>query len=204
MVNVAARLQQAAEPGEVLVGDRTRSATSRLVEYEARGGIDAKGKRSPVHAWVARHVTASPARRGIEGLSAPIIGRDEELAVLAAVATRAVRERVPQLVTLFGPAGVGKSRLLAEFVDRLPEARLLKGRCLPYGDGITYWPLAEVAKSHAGMLETDPADVALDKLRRAITGVMPSGRGGERDRGGRLDDRARAARLERGFVGRRA
>ncbi len=175
MVNVTARLQQAAEPGEVLVGDRTRSATSRLVEYEARGGIAAKGKRSPVHAWVARQVTASPARRGIEGLSAPIIGRDEELAVLAALATRAVRERVPQLVTLFGAAGVGKSRLLAEFVDRLPEARLLKGRCLPYGDGITYWPLAEVAKSHAGMLETDAADVALDKLRRAITGVMPSG-----------------------------
>ena len=173
VVNVAARLQQAAEPGEVLVGDRTRAATSRFVEYEERGGVAAKGKRNPVQAWAAQRLADRPTRRGIEGLSAPIIGRDEELAVLAAVAARVVRERVPQLVTLFGQAGVGKSRLLAEFVERLPEARLLKGRCLPYGDGITYWPLAEVAKSHAGMLETDSAEVAFEKLQAAVARVVP-------------------------------
>ncbi len=172
VVNVAARLQQAAEPGQVIVGDRTRAATSRLVDYDARGGIEAKGKSAPVNAWVARGLAARPARRGIEGLAAPIIGRDEELAVLTAVAARVVRERVPQLVTLFGHAGVGKSRLLAEFVDRIPDVRLLKGRCLPYGDGITYWPLAEVAKSHAGILETDSAELALEKLQAAVGRVV--------------------------------
>ena len=93
----------------------------------------------------------------MEGLAAPIIGRDEELSLLATLAARVANDRAPQLVTIYGQAGVGKSRLLAEFVDRLDDVRLLKGRCLPYGDGITYWPLAEVAKSHAGVLDTDPA-----------------------------------------------
>ena len=108
MVNVTARLQQAAEPGEVLVGDRTRSATSRLVEYEARGGIAAKGKRSPVHAWVARSDRVSRAARDRRAVGADHRqGRGNGRA--CPLATRAVRERVPQLVTLFGAAGVGKS-----------------------------------------------------------------------------------------------
>ena len=172
VVNVAARLQQAAEPGEVVVGDRTRGATSRVFEYDAHDAIEAKGKGAPVTAWLARRLAEQPARRGVEGLAAPIIGRDEELAVLTAVAARVIREQVPQLVTLFGSAGVGKSRLLAELVDRVPDARLLKGRCLSYGDGVTYWPLAEVAKSHAGILETDSATVALAKLTAVVETVV--------------------------------
>jgi len=172
-VNVAARLQQAAAPGQVVVGDRTHSATSRVVEYRDLGALGAKGKSAPVQAWLATAIAARPGRRGIEGLSAPIIGRDEELAVLGAIAARVVRERVPQLITLFGTAGVGKSRLLAEFVARMPAARLLKGRCLPYGDGITYWPLAQVAKDHGGILETDGADVALDKLESSVRRIVP-------------------------------
>ena len=171
-VNVAARLQQAAEPGQVVVGDRTRSATSRVVEYRDLGRLDARGKSVPVRAWLASGIADRGGRRGIEGLSAPIIGRDEELVVLAAIAARVVRERVPQLVTLFGAAGVGKSRLLAEFVERMPAARLLKGRCLPYGDGITYWPLAQVAKEHAGILETDAAGVALEKLSASVGRIV--------------------------------
>jgi class 3 adenylate cyclase/tetratricopeptide (TPR) repeat protein len=171
-VNVAARLQQAAKPGEVLVGERTRAGTSRVVRYEDRGGIEARGKSSRVPAWAAVAVASRPQRRGIEGLSAPMVGRDEELAVLQAVAARVVRERVPQLVTLFGPAGVGKSRLLAELVERTPDLRLLKGGCLPYGDGITYWPLAQVAKDHAGILESDPAERALHKLAAAVAAVV--------------------------------
>ena len=174
-VNVAARLQQHADPGEVLVGQRTQAATSRTISYREHEPIRAKGKSVPVVAWVAVSATGGqePAPRGVAGLSAPLVGRNEELAVLSAVAARVERERAPQLVTLFGPAGVGKSRLLTELVERLPGARLVKGRCLPYGEGITFWPLAEAAKTHAGILDTDPAEIALAKLRAAIESVVP-------------------------------
>jgi class 3 adenylate cyclase/tetratricopeptide (TPR) repeat protein len=173
-VNVAARLQQHAGPGEVLVGQRTQAATSRTITYREHAPLQAKGKSAPVASWVAVAAAREqePAPRGIAGLSAPLVGRNEELAILSAVAARVERERAPQLVTLFGPAGVGKSRLLAELVDRLPDARLVKGRCLPYGEGITFWPLAEAAKAHAGILDTDPAEVALTKLRAAIESVV--------------------------------
>jgi tetratricopeptide (TPR) repeat protein len=174
-VNVAARLQQHAEPGEVLVGQRTQTATSRTITYREHEALEAKGKSEPVPTWVAVAATGDhqPAARGIAGLSAPLVGRNDELAILSAVAARVERERAPQLVTLFGPAGVGKSRLLAELVERLSGARLVKGRCLPYGEGITFWPLAEAAKAHAGILDTDPAEVALSKLRAAIESVVP-------------------------------
>ena len=174
-VNVAARLQQHAEPGEVLVGQRTQAATSRTVTYREHESLEAKGKSAPVAAWVAVAAIGEqePAPRGIAGLSAPLVGRNDELAILSAVAARVERERSPQLVTLFGPAGVGKSRLLGELVERLPDARLVKGRCLPYGEGITFWPLAEAAKAHAGILDTDPVEVALSKLRAAIDSVVP-------------------------------
>ena len=172
-VNVAARLQQHAEPGEVLVGQRTHAATARTITYRRHEDLEAKGKRAPLAAWVA--LDAAPeaeAPRGFAGLTAPLVGRNEELAVLSAVAARVERERAPQLVTLFGPAGVGKSRLLSELVDRLEPAHVLVGRCLPYGEGITYWPLAEVAKTHAGILDNDPAETALAKLRVAIGSVV--------------------------------
>jgi class 3 adenylate cyclase len=170
-VNVAARLQQHAREGEILVGRRTHAATSRSVLYGPRRELDAKGKSTPVAAWDVRAVEAEPAVRSSE-LSAPLVGREEELTLLDAVAARSRRERVPQLVTLFGPAGVGKSRLVDELVARFPEARVLKGRCLPYGEGITYWPLAEVAKGDAGILDTDPVELALDKLRAAVEAVV--------------------------------
>ena len=176
-VNVAARLQQHAQPGEVLVGQRTQAATSRVVSYRQRQALDAKGKSEPVLAWVAEAAAAEQEAppRGMAGLTAPLVGRDEELAILTAVAGRVERERTPQLATLFGAAGVGKSRLLAELVDRLPDARVIRGRCLPYGEGVTFWPLAEAAKAHAGILDNDPADVALAKLQAAIESVVPEG-----------------------------
>jgi class 3 adenylate cyclase/tetratricopeptide (TPR) repeat protein len=174
-VNVAARLQQHARSGEILVGQRTQAATSRTISYREHEPIAAKGKSEPVAAWVAVSAASElePSPRGLGGLTAPLVGRDEELAVLTAVAARVERERAPQLVTLFGPAGVGKSRLLAELVARLREARLVKGRCLPYGEEITLWPLAEAAKAHAGILDTDPGELALVKLQAAIESVVP-------------------------------
>src|SRR5262245_51184316 len=177
VVNVAARLEQHAEPGEVLVGERTQAATTRTIVYRRQGSIDAKGKTEPVPAWVALHAaTEQPATtpRGVAGHISPLVGRDEELAVLRAVAARVEREGSPQLVTLFGPAGVGKSRLLSELVQGLGAGHVLIGRCLPYGEGITYWPLAEVAKMHAGVLDNDPAEAGLAKLRAAIESVVPA------------------------------
>ena len=167
-VNVAARLQQRAEPGQVLVGERTQAATRRAIRYVDAGTAPAKGKDVPVPAWEATAVVALPGARGVEGLSAEMIGREEELTVLRALATRVARERAPQLVTIYGQAGVGKTRLVTEFVAQLPDAYLLHGKCLPYGEGITYWPLGEAAKGHAGILDTDPAEAALRKLESAV------------------------------------
>ncbi len=175
-VNVAARLQQGAKPGEVLVGDRTHAATNRAVSYGPRSEIDARGKEEQLSAWAALATLGEPAAR-TAGLTAPFIGRDEELAVLDAVASRVAREHVPQLVTLYGPAGVGKSRLLTEVLGRLPAARVLKGRCLPYGEGITYWSLAEMAKTDAGILDTDPADTACQKLETAVAAALGDAHG---------------------------
>jgi len=172
-VNVAARLQQHAEVGEVLVGARTKAASQLGIRYHGPRALRAKGKEAELEAWTAMSALDHPTRRGVEGLSAPMIGRDEELAILTALAQRVQSDRAPQLVTLFGQAGVGKSRLLAEFVGRLNGVRVLEGRCLSYGDGITYWPLAEVAKSHAGILETDSATVATEKLHASIEALLP-------------------------------
>ena len=167
-VNVAARLQQRAEPGQVLVGERTQAATRRSIRYTELGAAPAKGKEAPLPAWEAAAVIALPGARGIEGLTAEMIGREEELVVLRALTARVARERAPQLVTIYGHAGVGKTRLLTEFVSQLPAAHLLQGRCLPYGEGITYWPLGEAAKGHAGILDSDSADAALLKLESAV------------------------------------
>jgi hypothetical protein len=155
----------------VLVGRRTRAGT-RGVRYERRDSISVKGKRSPIEAHAAVGVDGAAPARGIEGLSAPMIGREDELTMLRAVVARAARERAPQLVTLFGQAGIGKSRLLGEVVGGLPAAAVLSGRCLPYGDGITYWPLAEAAKGFAGILESDDRDVARAKLRTAVETIL--------------------------------
>jgi class 3 adenylate cyclase/tetratricopeptide (TPR) repeat protein len=167
-VNVAARLQQRAEPGQVLVGQRTQAATRRAVRYVDLGAAPAKGKDAPLAAWEAAAVVALPGARGVDGLSAQMIGREEELVVLRALTARVARERTPQLVTIYGHAGVGKTRLVSEFVERLPDANLLQGRCLPYGEGITYWPLGEAAKGHAGILDSDSAEAALRKLESAV------------------------------------
>jgi class 3 adenylate cyclase/tetratricopeptide (TPR) repeat protein len=168
-VNAAARLQTAAAPGEVLASERTiRSA--RGFEAIDRGPLELKGKRERVRAFAVMAESGGPTR-GLPGLHAPMVGRAAELDLLRSVFERAVHERRPHLTTIYGDAGVGKSRLTREFVAwaeaHEPATSILMGRCLPYGDGITYWPLAEILKSHAGILDSDPSELAVEKVRKA-------------------------------------
>jgi class 3 adenylate cyclase/tetratricopeptide (TPR) repeat protein len=170
-VNVAARLQQLAGPGSVLVGERTMRATRRAIEFGARRELSLRGKEDAVAAWEAVCAGPHDMRRG-RGHAAPLVGRDEELALLRLTAARVERERVPQLVTIFGHAGVGKSRLLEEFGDAVGEGRVVTGRCVPYGHGITYLPLVEVASQLAGIRDDDRAEIALAKLRRSVEAAV--------------------------------
>ncbi|TML64185.1 MAG: hypothetical protein E6G17_03320 [Actinobacteria bacterium] len=131
--------------------------------------VAVRGKARPLRAFELLEAEPAPAR-GVPGLRAPMVGRDRELELLTLLYDRVVDEGMPHLVTVYADAGVGKSRLVAEFVRRVdarqPPPSLLQGRCVPYGEGITYWPLAEILKFVVGALDTDPADVVLDKIRR--------------------------------------
>jgi class 3 adenylate cyclase/tetratricopeptide (TPR) repeat protein len=172
VVNVAARLEQFAEPGQVVVAERTARA-ARGFRFEELGSLALRGKAAPVHAYLLASAgsAASPgtAERGISGLSAPMVGRERELALLRAVVDRSMSESRPHLVTVYGEAGVGKSRLVRELVEWVEQRDnpplVVRGRCLPYGDGVTYWPMAEILKGLAGVLDSDPASVVLAKLR---------------------------------------
>jgi class 3 adenylate cyclase/tetratricopeptide (TPR) repeat protein len=170
VVNTAARLQAAAAPGTVVAGERTRRS-ARGFRYEDLGSLELRGKTEPVGAFRVVEETGIGLDRGVPGLTAPMVGRDSELEVLRTVYRRAVGERRPNLVTVYGEAGVGKSRLTREFLswtcDLDEQPLVLQGRCLPYGDGITYWPLAEILKGHAGILDTDPPELAVEKVRKA-------------------------------------
>ena len=164
-VNLAARLQQMAEPGAVLVGERTAAAARgfALTPFDQR--LEVRGKAEPVAAHLLVGERDEP-HRGIPGLRAPLVGRDAELELLGSLLRRVADERRAHLMTIYGDPGVGKSRLIAEFTATA-EARVVRGRCLPYGDGITFWPLAEIAKGELGVLDTDDPATALAKVRRA-------------------------------------
>ena len=142
-VNVAARLEQAAAPGEILVGEGTHRLTRDAVELERVEPLELKGKAEPVQAYRLRsvHSTEAPRRAG-----APMVGRERELGLLAEAWKRVVSEASCHMFTVLGAAGVGKSRLVAEFLGSLDGALVVRGRCLPYGEGITYWPVAKVVQ----------------------------------------------------------
>ena len=141
-VNTAKRLQEAAAPGEILLGAATRRLVAHAAELEPAGAVSAKGKRNPVEAW--RVVATIPGASAFpRRLDVPLVGRTRELALLEQELAIAVRDRACRLVTVCGPAGVGKSRLTQEFVAR-DDVRVLAARCLPYGDGITFLPLREL------------------------------------------------------------
>jgi class 3 adenylate cyclase/tetratricopeptide (TPR) repeat protein len=167
-VNVAARLQGAAEPGGILASERTARG-ARGFRFGEATRLDLKGKGEPVPAMELLEGAAAIQDRGVPGLHAPMVGRDEELSLLLTMFRRSATEGRPNLVTIYGDAGVGKSRLTSEFLLRAERdgATVVRGRCLPYGEGITYWPLAEILKGYAGVLDSDPPELALEKIRKA-------------------------------------
>ncbi len=162
-VNTAARLEQAAPAMEILIGAPTYRLVRDAVEVEQVEPLGLKGKaqRVPAYRLLAVVREEGLARR----LDAPMVGRVRELQMLADALTKAIKTEKAQLITVFGPAGVGKSRLLREFTERVKGfATSLHGRCLPYGDGITFWPLAEAVREAAGITEDDSLQVARSKL----------------------------------------
>jgi class 3 adenylate cyclase/tetratricopeptide (TPR) repeat protein len=175
-VNVAARLEQGAEPGEILVGERTVATARGAFEFADRRTIQAKGKPGGVECRPLLRALSLMRPRGVGGLRRAFVGRDEEMSTLERIYEQVERTGEPQLVTILGDAGVGKTRLLREFWERLgersPGTLRRTGRCLSYGQGITYWPLAEVLKEHLGIIETDPPAAVLDRLApREILGL---------------------------------
>jgi class 3 adenylate cyclase/tetratricopeptide (TPR) repeat protein len=150
-MNVAARLQQAARPGEVLVAGRTLAVVRDAVVADPVGPLDLKGKERPVEAFRLVEVRDVPDRAD----TSAFVGRGREMAVLSDAWDRVRADRRCELVTVVGEAGVGKSRLIAEFLQSV-VARSVRGRCLPYGDGITYWPVVEVLMQ-LGTVPDDPA-----------------------------------------------
>jgi class 3 adenylate cyclase/ATP/maltotriose-dependent transcriptional regulator MalT len=162
-VNVAARLQQMAEPGEILVGPFAHRLTAACTDIEERGVLDLKGFGAPL--TVYRLVCVNEASARVPSISAAFVGRDFELELLNMTFARVGKDRRAHLFTIYGEPGVGKSRLVREFVDGVEGATILSGRSLPYGEGITYWPLAEMVKVAAGITDDDPVQEAVEKLR---------------------------------------
>jgi class 3 adenylate cyclase len=162
-VNTAARLEQAAPPSDVLIGETTYRLVRHAVEVEEVDALELKGKaeRVPAYRLVSVHEAESVERRH----DSPLVGRTHELGVLRDALASAERDGSCRLVTVVAQAGVGKSRLIEEFVQSAqPEARMFRGRCLPYGRGITFWPLVEIVRDAAGLRDDDPPEVGQAKL----------------------------------------
>jgi class 3 adenylate cyclase/tetratricopeptide (TPR) repeat protein len=193
-VNLAQRLEQAAAPGEILIGDSTRRLLGDSIRLGESETLSVKGKSDPVQAWCLLEVLATvPAFR--RSIDAPFVGREHELETLLTAYGRSASAGACQLVTVLGPAGLGKSRLARELVTAVGErARVVIGRCLPYGEGITYWPLAEIVQQVAGR---DPAGleaiVTHDEGAQLITQRI-AGAVGRADAAGRSEEISWAVR----------
>jgi class 3 adenylate cyclase/tetratricopeptide (TPR) repeat protein len=171
VVNTAARLQSAAPVNGILAGEQTYRATERAIEYEDAEPVEAKGKAQPVPAWRVNRARSRVAVERVHG--AALVGRRREVDLLVGALDRVIQERSSQLVTIVGVPGIGKSRLVLELYDdieRRPELISWRhGRCLPYGEGITFWALGEMVKAQVGILEGDDADAAGQKLAAAVS-----------------------------------
>jgi len=167
-VNVAARLEQAATPGEILIGEGTYRLVRDAVEVDAPTDLELKGKSGPVRAYRLRRVDpTAPAH--VRRLDAPLVGRVRELRLLAQAFERVREDRACQLFSVLGPAGVGKSRLIAAFLENeAGAARVLRGRCLPYGQNITFWPIGEIVRQAAGILPDDAPEMAAGRIRALL------------------------------------
>jgi len=175
VVNTAARLQSAAAVGTVIADETTMRSAEGAISFEALEAVAAKGKSAPIPVW---RVVQARSRVGEPETPTrtPFVGREHEHAVLFETFLRVERESAPQLVTVVGEAGVGKSRLVAELrsaLDDRPELVTWRhGRCLPYGEGITFWALGEVVKAEAGILESDDQDEAAGELEQCVAALV--------------------------------
>ena len=153
-LNVAARLEKFAAPGQILVGPAAYAATKHAIEYQPIGDLALAGKSLPVAAYQpTRFLAGIGEARGLAGLQAPLLGRDEEMLQLLDTAERVHQDHKATLFTVLGAPGIGKSRLAREASHRLTARhwQVLRGRCLPYGEGITYWPVGEMVREAAGI-----------------------------------------------------
>ncbi len=178
VVNTASRLEAVAEPGSIVVDQRTHAATSSAIEYTPLPPVTLKGKSEPVQIWQA---VAARSRFGVAvGETEPtlFIGRERELGLLVDALDRTIERSASQIVTLTGEPGVGKSRMLRELmaaVDERPDLLWWRqGRCLPYGDQTTFSALGELVKAQAGILESEPVASAAEKLRVAVEALIPA------------------------------
>ena len=178
-VNTAARVQTAAGPGQVLADGATRRLAGDGVGFANAGEHALKGKAEPQCLWRATRVLAGVGgAQRVDGLEAPLTGRDAELRTIKELFHAAAERKVPRLMLVSGPAGVGKSRLGWEFykyIDGLAEQVWWhRGRCLSYGEGVAFWALAEIVRQRLGIAEEDPAEAAADKLAGGWTGSCPT------------------------------
>ncbi|HEY7935725.1 MAG TPA: adenylate/guanylate cyclase domain-containing protein, partial [Candidatus Limnocylindrales bacterium] len=178
LVNTASRLQSVAQPGTVLVGEATQRAASKAIAFEEAGEHALKGKSAPVPAWVARRVVAQVGGRNrTETLEAPFVGRDGELRLLKDLFHATTREGRARLVSVIGPAGIGKTRLAWEFlkyVDGLVDTVWYHdGRSPAYGEGISFWALGEMVRRRAGLLETDDESTTRTRIAETLAQHVP-------------------------------
>jgi DNA-binding SARP family transcriptional activator/class 3 adenylate cyclase len=176
VVNRAQRLQLAAPVDGILVGEQTYRATRQAIDYRETAPVETKGKSGVISAW---EVVGARPRRGVDLVReprTPLVGRERELDLLVSVLARVAEERSPQLVTLVGVPGIGKSRLVFELAKALEREReqmtWQQGRCLSYGDGVSFWALGEIVKAQAGILESDGPQQVEEKLRGVVAEVL--------------------------------